>query len=168
MLRALKHEDDFMRLLCSSVWSLRWTSGLFRWAWIASDRRVWFRVWGWRADFRRRSRKEESYEESSHGCSWELVALYIAGFVKSVANFCVLCTWCWNFSRNLRKWSCLDWRGDWWTVEGASYSCYREPGTVGWGPSMMSLRLSTVEVGAGSCWSRRLMLVIFVFKWGLY
>ena len=26
-------------------------------------------------------------------------------------------------------------------------------------PSMMSLRLSTVEVGAGSCWSRHLMMV---------
>ena len=32
------------------------------------------------------------------------------------------------------------------------------------GPSMMSLRFSTVEVGAGSCWSRHLMMVIFVFK----
>ena len=32
------------------------------------------------------------------------------------------------------------------------------------GPSMMYLRLSTVEVGAGSCWCWRLMMVIFVFK----
>ena len=32
------------------------------------------------------------------------------------------------------------------------------------GPSMKSLRLSTVKVGAGSCWSRRLLMVIFVFK----
>ena len=32
------------------------------------------------------------------------------------------------------------------------------------GPSMMSLRLSTVEVGAESCWSRHLMMVIFVLK----
>ena len=32
------------------------------------------------------------------------------------------------------------------------------------GPNMMSLRLSTVEVRAGSCWSRHLMMVIFVFK----
>ena len=32
------------------------------------------------------------------------------------------------------------------------------------GPTMMSLRLSTVEVGAGSRWSRRLIRVIFVFK----
>ena len=33
-------------------------------------------------------------------------------------------------------------------------------------PSMITLRLSTVKVGAGagSCWSRRLMMVIFVFK----
>ena len=28
----------------------------------------------------------------------------------------------------------LDWRWDWWTVEGASHSCYQEPGTVSWGP----------------------------------
>ena len=32
------------------------------------------------------------------------------------------------------------------------------------GPSMISLRLSTVEVGAGSCCSGRLMMVLFVFK----
>ena len=32
------------------------------------------------------------------------------------------------------------------------------------GPSMMSLRLSTVEAGAGSWWRRRLMMVIFKFK----
>ena len=32
------------------------------------------------------------------------------------------------------------------------------------GPSMMSLRLSTVEVGAGSCWSGRSMMVILVLK----
>ena len=30
------------------------------------------------------------------------------------------------------------------------------------GPSKMSLRLSTVEVGAGTCWSRPLMMVILV------
>ena len=36
------------------------------------------------------------------------------------------------------------------------------------GPSMMTLRLSTVEVGAGSCCSGRLMMVIFVFIWGIY
>ena len=35
-------------------------------------------------------------------------------------------------------------------------------------PSMMSLRLSTVEIGAGSCWSRHLMTVMFVFKSGVY
>ena len=32
------------------------------------------------------------------------------------------------------------------------------------GPTMMSSRLSTVEVGDGTCWSRRLMIVIFGFK----
>ena len=63
VLRALKHEDDFVRLLCFNVCSLRRTSGSFKWASIASDRRAWFRVWGWRADFRRRSQEEE--EESS-------------------------------------------------------------------------------------------------------
>ena len=36
------------------------------------------------------------------------------------------------------------------------------------GSSMISLSLSTVDVGAGSCWNRRLMMVIFVFKWRIY
>ena len=31
------------------------------------------------------------------------------------------------------------------------------------GPSMMSLRLSTVAVGTGSCWSRHLFMSIFSF-----
>ena len=35
------------------------------------------------------------------------------------------------------------------------------------GPNIRSLRLSTVEVGVGSCWSWRLMMVIFVFKRGI-
>ena len=81
VLRALKHEDDFVGLLCFSEWSLGSTHGSFKWARIASDGRVWFRVWGWRADFRRRSwEKKESIKtrskESSHGRSWELVAFY--------------------------------------------------------------------------------------------
>ena len=32
------------------------------------------------------------------------------------------------------------------------------------GPSMMSLRLSTIKVGARSCFRRPLMMVLFVFK----
>ena len=32
------------------------------------------------------------------------------------------------------------------------------------GLSMASLRLSTVKVGAWSCWSGRFMIVIFLFK----
>ena len=32
------------------------------------------------------------------------------------------------------------------------------------GPSMMSPRLSPVEVDAGGCWSRHLIMVIFVFR----
>ena len=36
------------------------------------------------------------------------------------------------------------------------------------GPSIMSPRPSTVEVGAGSCQSEHLMMVISVLKWGIY
>ena len=35
------------------------------------------------------------------------------------------------------------------------------------GPSRMSLRLSAVKVGARSSWSRPVMMVIFVFNWGI-
>ena len=31
------------------------------------------------------------------------------------------------------------------------------------GPSMMSLRLSTIKVKSGSCWNSRLMMVVLVF-----
>ena len=88
--------------------------------------------------------------------------------VISVAHFPSVCRWCRNDSGSFRKGRCVDWRADWWTVEGASHSCYQEPGAVGWGPNMMSLRLSAVEFGAESSWSRRLMMVIFVFRWRIY
>ena len=142
MLRALKLEDDFVRLLCFSVQSLRRTCGSCQWAWIVSDKRVWFRVGGWRDDFRRRDwQKEESGETRSKkvlsrlflkvGCT----LFYIAGFsVILVAHSLFISKWCRNDSGGFRKRRCVDWCGDWWAVEGASHSCYQEPGTVGWGP----------------------------------
>ena len=165
MLRALEHEDDFVRLLCFSVQSLRRTCGSCQWAWIASDRQVWFRVWGWRADFRRRCwEKEEPGEarskESSHGFSWELVALYstLQVLVISVAHSLFVFRWCRDNSGSFRKRSCVDWRGDWWAVEGSSHSCYQEPGTVGWGPPAWCLwdfpqsRLEQRAIRAGIWW----------------
>ena len=138
--RALEYEDDFVRLLCFSVQSLRRTSGLLWWAWIASGRRVWLRVWGWRADFGRGSRKkEESVEtrskESSHGCSGELVALYstLQVLLYQWLIPCFISRWCRDDSGSVRKWGSVDWRGDWWAVEGVSHCCYQEPGTVSWG-----------------------------------
>ena len=141
MLRALEHEDHFVRLLCFGVQSLRRTFGSRQWAWNASDRHVWHRVWGSRADYRGRSwAKEESdrarSEKSSHGCSWELVALYstLQVFTLSAAHSLFTSRLCRNDSGGFRKWRCVDWRGDWWAVEGALHSCYQEPETVGWGP----------------------------------
>ena len=146
MLRALKYEDDFVRLLCFIVWLLWRTSGLFKWAWIAPDRRVWFRVSGWPADCRRRSREEESIKarskESSHGCNWELVAPYstLPVFSQISSSFSVCLQ---VMSKRFRefpemKMSRLAWRptNSW----GASHSCYQEPATVSggggaaWGP----------------------------------
>ena len=154
MLRALKHEDDFMRLLYFSVLLLRRTTVSFIWAWIASDRRVWFRVWGWRADFGRRIRKEESvkarFKDSSHGCSWELVVLYstIQVFVKSVANFGVFCRWRWKYTGSFRKPRCLNWRRDCWKVEGALHGCYQEHGTVVWNCPQTRREPGIVEAAA--------------------
>ena len=137
--RALEYEDEFVRLLCFSVQLLRRTSGSWWWAWIASGRCVWFRVWGWRADFRRRrSREKESDEtrskESSHGCSWELAALFSTLQVLSYQWLipCVISRWCRDDSGSIRKWRSVDWRADWWAVKWASHCCYQEPGTVVW------------------------------------
>ena len=44
-------------------------------------------------------------------------------------------------------------------------ACYR---LLGGGGSMMALRLSTVEVGAESCWGERLMMVKIVFQRGIH
>ena len=129
-----------MRLLCFSVQSFRRTSGSWWWVWIASDRHFCFRVWGWRADFRGRSwEKEESDETrskgSSHGSSWELVALFstLQVLVVSVAHSVFIFRWCRDDSGSIRKWRHFDWRGDWWAVEGASHCCYQKAGPVSWG-----------------------------------
>ena len=176
---ALEPEDDFVRLLYFTVESLRRTCGSCQWAWIASDRRFLLRVWGWRADFRRRSwAKEEADEarsnESSHGCFWELVALYstLQIFSLSVAHSLFISSWCRNDSGNFRKWRCVDWRGDWWAVKGASHSCYQEPGTVGWGtqhdvPEAVHSRgrsrelLDKAFVDRNICAQRRNLVVLF-------
>ena len=130
MLRVLKHEDDFVRPLRFSVW-LPWrTSCSIRWARIASDRHGWFRVWGWRADLRRRSREEESPKHATKNLltavleSWLLSFLYCRFLVRSMINLSSFSRWCRNYSG----------RGDWRTLDGASHSCYQEPCTVGWGP----------------------------------
>ena len=86
---------------------------------------------------------------------------------RSVVSFSSFRSLCRNCSGDFRKRSSLDWRGDWWAFEVASHSCYREPGTVGRGPSMTILRFSTVRDWAASCWSGHLVLVVFLFKWGI-
>ena len=156
-----------------SVWSLWRTSGSFEWAWIASDRRVWFRVWDWRADFWKRGWEEEKAgsKESSRSCSWELVALYstLQFFSHISGSFFI---WFQVMPKRFRefpemKMYLLAWglMGSWGGVRlllpGAWYRCLG-------GPSKMSLRLSTVDVREGSCWSRRLMMIVFVFKWAIY
>ena len=131
VLRALKHEGDFVRLLCFRVWSLRGTSGSFKWAWIASERRVWFRIWGWRVDVRKWSWEEEESVKAR-----SLVALYskLQDF-SQLSGFFPVCLqampkrfrefqekkMCW------RAWRMMDsWR--------ASHCCYQEPGIVNWRP----------------------------------
>ena len=175
MLRLLKHEDDFVKLFCFYVWLLWRTGRSSRWTWIASDRHVWFRVWGCLADFRRRNWEEEEQDETRSrvfsrlylrvGCS-----LLCCSFpVRSVAIFLTFCRWCRICSGIFRKRGGLDWRGDWWTVEAASHCCYQEPGTVGcgapaWHPRGFSQSRSMPAVVSSRC----LMMVIFVFKWGFY
>ena len=66
--------------------------------------------------------------------SWLLSILHCRILVISVAHSLFVSRWCRNDSGSFRKRRCVDWRGDWWAVEGPSHSCYKEPGTVGWGP----------------------------------
>ena len=87
---------------------------------------------------------------------------------RSVATFLSLWSWSRICSRGHRKRGRFNWFGDWWSVERASRSCYRESHMVSWGPCMTSLRLSTVKFEVNNFWIMRLMMVIFVFKWGNY
>ena len=124
--------------MCFRVRLLWRTNGSLKWAWVASDRHVWFQVWGWRADFRRRGWEEEESnkarsKDSSHGCSWLLSILHCSFIVLSVSHFLCFRRWCRSDSGSFRKWRRIYWRGDWRTVEEASHSCYQEPGTFSWG-----------------------------------
>ena len=65
--------------------------------------------------------------------SWLLSSLHCRFLFMSVAHSLFISRWCRNDSGSFRRRRCVDWRGDWWAVEGASHSCYQEPGTVGWG-----------------------------------
>ena len=69
-----------------------------------------------------------------------------------MALFPSVCRWCRNNSGSFRKWRCVDWRGDWWTVEGASHSCYQDPSTVGWG-----VQHEVPEAVHSQGWSRELL-----------
>ena len=65
--------------------------------------------------------------------SWLLSNLHCRFSVIPVVQFLFSSRWCRNDSGSFRKWRCVEWRGIWWAVEGASHSCYQEPGTVGCG-----------------------------------
>ena len=88
--------------------------------------------------------------------------------VISVALFLFVPRWCRNDSGSFRKWRCVYGRGDWWAVEGASHSCSKEAGTFGWGPQHDVPESFHSRGRRGSCCSRHLMMVIFVFNWGIY
>ena len=174
MLRTLKHEDDFVRLLCSSVWLLWRTSGSFRWAWIASANRVGseFEV-GWPTSEEEVQKKKSLPKWATKSLLtavlevWLLSILHCRFSAKSVANFCLFA-------------------GDAETIPGVSRNEDVSTGVetdgqlrerhivvtgnlvpLAGGPSKTSPRLSTVEVGAGSCWSRCLMTILLVFKLGI-
>ena len=66
--------------------------------------------------------------------SWLLSIIHCRDLVISVAHFPSVSRWCRKHSGIFRNWRCIYRRGDWWAVEGASHSCYQEPGTAGWGP----------------------------------
>ena len=114
---------------------------------------------------------ETRSKESSHSCSWELVALYptLQVFSHISGSFPVF------FPGDAETIPGVSGNEDVLTgvetdeeLRGRQIVVTRSLVPLAGGPSMMSLRLSTVEVGAGICWSRILMPVIFVFKWGFY
>ena len=66
--------------------------------------------------------------------SWLLSILHCRFLFILVTHSLLFSRRCRNDSGSFRKLRCVDWRADGWAVEGASHSCYQEPGTVGWGP----------------------------------
>ena len=66
--------------------------------------------------------------------SWLLSILHCRFMSYQWLVPCVISRWCRDHSGSIRKWRNVDWRGDWWAVEGASHCGYQEPGTVSWGP----------------------------------
>ena len=177
MLRALEHEDDFVRLLCFSVQSLRRTYGSCQWAWIASCLGQTCLTPSLRLA-RRLLKKRLRKKSRSKSAPKSALTAVLESWLLSILD--------WKFSSY--QWLFLRlFAGDAETLPGVSGNEDVSTGVetegqlrgrhifvtrslipLAGGPSMMSLRLSTVEVGAGSCWSGRLMMVMFVFKWGIY
>ena len=106
-------------------------------------------------------------KESSHGCSLELVdscsTLQVFGHISGSFSVC--------FQLNAGTIPGVSGNEDVSTdvvtdgqLRGRHIVVTRSLVLLAGGPSMMSLRLSTVEIGAGSCWRGRLMMVTLVFK----
>ena len=130
---------------------------------------------GQKEDVRRRYREEEEStklrpKESPHGCTWELVAFYstlqvfipISGIILTFAEVAETIP---GLSGNQNVSNGVETDGQ---LKERHIVVTRSLVPLAGGLSKMSLSLTTVEVGAGSCWSRRLMMVIFVFKLRIY
>ena len=104
--------------------------------------------------------------------SWLLSIVHCRFLVVSVARFPSVCRWCRNDSGSFRKRRCIYRRGDCWAVEGASHSCYQEPGTVGWGlkhdvPEAVQSRGQSRELlerafdDGNICFQKKKLLILF-------
>ena len=138
VLRALKYEDDVVRLWCFSVWFFGWTSIAFGWARVprtdvsGSE----FEVAVPTSEKECGKKKQKSALKSPLTAvlkSWLLSILHCRFPYRSVANFQLFCRQCRLWAGVFNKRRCFYWPGDWWAVEKASLSCYQEPGIVRWG-----------------------------------
>ena len=85
---------------------------------------------------RRKCPEKVRYEESSHGCSWELNSLYFTFWEYingSGSLLLVFSKWSQICLLSLRRRRRFDCGWDWWSVEGTPRRCYQTPGTIKWG-----------------------------------
>ena len=134
MLRTLKDEDDFVRLLCFSVWFFWTKPGTWQTDVCGSE----FKAAAPNSAEEVRKKKPVPTDPLTVVLEGSILFILLYGLhTRAVVNFASSCLGDADFDPGVSGNEDVPiGSGDWWSVERTSHSCYQEPGTVGWQPQL--------------------------------